>query len=113
MRAGVAASLAPRAQAETPSWDPKRDFLVGPEKNAISDYEVVPQQMAGSGKIDVNNAFVTDYKQLPGMYPRAAGLIASHGPYNSVGDLFKIDSANDHDKQLFKKYKSSLEFTRT
>jgi hypothetical protein len=25
-----------------------------------------------------------DYKQLPGMYPSAAGKIASHGPYQSV-----------------------------
>ena len=53
--------------------------MVGPEKNAISDYEIVPSQMAGVGKIDVNNALVTDYKQLPGMFPHAAGLSARDG----------------------------------
>lgn len=36
--------------------------MVGPEKNAISDYELVPTQRAPSGKIDINNAQVTDYK---------------------------------------------------
>ena len=84
------------------------DFMVGPEKNAISDYEIIPSQMAGVGKIDVNNALVTDYKQLPGMFPHAAGLIASHGPYNSVGDLFKISEATSRDKELFKQYRSQL-----
>ena len=84
------------------------DFLVGPEKNAISDYEIVPMQMAGNGKIDVNNALVTDYKRMPGMYPHAAGLIASNGPYNSVADLFKLEGATTHDKELFKKYRAEL-----
>ena len=60
------------------------------------------------GKIDVNNALVTDYKQLPGMYPHAAGQIASHGPYRSVDELFKLATATDSDKKLFKKYKSEL-----
>ena len=98
----------PAAAHAEPSWDPKRDFMVGPEKNAINDYEIVPMQMAGTGKIDVNNALITEYKQFPGMYPHAAGLIASHGPYRSVSDLMKIDGATDRDKELFRKYKAEL-----
>jgi hypothetical protein len=87
---------------------PYRDFMVGPEKNAISDYEIVPSQQAPPGKIDLNNALVTDYKALPGMYPHAAGLIASNGPYNTVDDLFRLPQATARDKELFSKYKKDL-----
>ena len=81
---------------------------VGAEKNAISDYEVVPQQLAASGKIDVNNAVVTDYKRLPGMYPHAAGKIVSHGPFRSVRDIYRIAGLTDLDKQQFRKYEKNL-----
>jgi photosystem II PsbU protein len=50
-----------------------------------------------------------DYKQFPGMFPHAAGLIASHGPYTSVKEIYKIDGITDNDKKLFKKYEN--EFT--
>lgn len=50
-----------------------------------------------------------DYKTLAGMYPHAAGKIASHGPYSSVKDIFKIEGLTDNDKMLFKKYEH--EFT--
>ena len=107
--AAAAASLVPGAAlAASASWDPHRDFLVGPEKNAISDFEVVATQQAGAGRIDVNNALVTDYKTLPGMYPHAAGLIASNGPYNTVQDLMKIPQATSRDKELFTKYRAEL-----
>ena len=65
-------------------------------------------QQASLGKIDVNNALVTDYKRLRGMYPHAAGLIASNGPYNSVNDLHKIVGVTDNDRALFDKYKGEL-----
>ena len=94
--------------ASSPSWDPRRDFLVGPEKNAINDYEVVPMQQGSSEKIDVNNALITEYKRLPGMYPHAAGLIASNGPYSSVEQLLSLEKATAHDKELFRKYRSEL-----
>ena len=42
------------------------------------------------------------------MYAHAAGLVASHGPYDSVSDLLKISGANDHDKELFRKYHAQL-----
>jgi len=34
--------------------------------------------------------------------------IASHGPYNSVQDLYKIPTANANDKKLFKQYASKF-----
>ena len=61
-------------------------------------------QQAPPGKIDVNNALVTDYKTLQGMYPHAAGLIASNGPYNSVRDLNNIPGVTPNDRKLFAKY---------
>ena len=84
------------------------DFLVGPEKNAINDFEVVSTQLAQPGKIDVNNALVTDYKKLPGMYPHAAGLIASNGPYNSVNELQQLAGATENDRALFRRYRQEL-----
>ena len=108
-RLSLTATLIPGAALATdPNWSPHTDFLVGPEKNAISDYEIVPMQLAQPGKIDVNNAVITEYKRLPGMYPRAAGLIASNGPYKSVKDLTSLPMANEHDKELFRKYANEL-----
>ena len=63
---GLAAAAGSAPAFASSDWDPKTDFMVGPEKNAISDYEVVATQQRSDGKIDVNNALVTDYKNLPG-----------------------------------------------
>lgn len=41
---------------------------------------------------------------LPGMFPHAAGKIASNGPYKSVRDVYKIPGLTDQDRELFKKY---------
>ena len=51
--AGLASALPARTMASLPGHDPKIDFMVGPEKNAISDFEVVPMQLANSDKIGV------------------------------------------------------------
>jgi len=67
-----------------------------------------PSQQARGEKIDINNAFVVDYKQLPGMYPAAAGKIASHGPYQSVKDIYNIPGVTANDKAMFKKYQAEL-----
>lgn len=105
-------SPAAHAHAERPrtrtGWDPRTDYLVGAEKNAISDYEIVAAQQATGGRLDVNSALVTDYKRLRGMYPHAAGQIASHGPYASVAELDAIPTATAKDKALFKKYRDEL-----
>jgi len=63
-----------------------------------------PQQMATGGKVDLNSAYVGEYKDFPGMFPHAAGQIASHGPYNSVKEIYKIEGLTENDKKLFKKY---------
>lgn len=49
-----------------------------------------------------------DYKQLPGMFPHAAGKIASHGPYKKVQDIYKIPDLTSNDIALFKKYESEF-----
>jgi photosystem II PsbU protein len=49
-----------------------------------------------------------DYKQLPGFYPHAAGQIASHGPYTTVADIYKIPGITANDKAMFKKYEKEL-----
>jgi len=46
--------------------------------------------------------------QFPGMYPTAAGKIASNGPYPSVADIYKIPNLTENDKKMFKKYESEL-----
>jgi hypothetical protein len=56
--------------------------------NPIPDNEYVPAQRARSDKIDLNSAFVGDYKRLQGFFPHAAGMIASHGPYEKVSYSF-------------------------
>jgi photosystem II PsbU protein len=50
-----------------------------------------------------------DYKQFPGMFPHAAGKIASNGPYKNVKDIYQIKDLTDNDKAVFKKYEK--EFT--
>jgi photosystem II PsbU protein len=52
--------------------------------NPIPDDEYVPSQRVRGDKIDLNSAFVGDYKRLQGFFPHAAGMIASHGPYEKV-----------------------------
>lgn len=45
-------------------------------------------QMHTGGKIDLNAAFVGDYKEFRGMFPHAAGKIASNGPYANVSNTY-------------------------
>ncbi|CAJ1954776.1 unnamed protein product [Cylindrotheca closterium] len=75
----------------------------------LDDFAYEPQQQATDGKFDLNSAFVGDYKELRGMFPSAAGKIASHGPYEKVKDIYKIPNLTEHDIAMFKKYQS--EFT--
>lgn len=75
----------------------------------LDDYAWEPQQQATNGRLDLNAAFVGEYKQLRGMFPHAAGKIASNGPFTSVKDIYKIPGITSNDIALFKKYES--EFT--
>ena len=47
-----------------------------------------------------------EYKQFPGMFPHAAGKIASNGPYDKVSDIYKIEGLTANDKKVFKMYQS-------
>ena len=49
-----------------------------------------------------------DYKVLPGFFPHAAGKIASNGPYERVGDIYKIKGLTENDKAMFKKYERAF-----
>jgi len=89
---------------------PKNSMATSLEtNNPIPDNEYVPSQQARSDKIDINSAFVGDYKQLRGFFPHAAGMIASNGPYDKVSDIYKIPGITENDKKLFKEFES--EFT--
>ena len=35
-------------------------------------------------------------------------MIASHGPYNTVSDIYKIPGITANDKAMFKKYEKEL-----
>merc|ERR1711920_283351 len=74
---------------------------------AIVDYDAV-KYLGGTDKVDLNNANVQAYRQFPGMYPTAAGAIATHGPYKQVSDIFEIPGISDTVKAIFKKYEANF-----
>ena len=49
-----------------------------------------------------------DYMDFPGMYPHAAGMIASNGPYASVSEIYNIQGLTANDKKMFKKYEKNF-----
>mmetsp|Transcript_6403 Transcript_6403/g.11394 ORF Transcript_6403/g.11394 Transcript_6403/m.11394 type:complete len:161 (+) Transcript_6403:206-688(+) len=67
-----------------------------------------PSQQQRSEKVDINGAFVVDYKAFPGFFPHAAGKIASNGPYKTVKDIYNIPGITENDKAMFKKYEKEL-----
>jgi photosystem II PsbU protein len=90
--AGAAAIAAAAAVVATPM-----------AANAIRDYENVGL-LGGSDIIDINNANVRAYLKMPGMYPSAAGKIASNGPYGSVNEIYNIAGLSSKEKEVMKKY---------
>merc|ERR1712107_487588 len=62
----------------------------------------------GTDKVDLNNANVQAYRQFPGMYPTAAGWIATHGPYKQVSDLYEIKGLPENIKDIMKKYEGNF-----
>merc|ERR1712187_337582 len=74
---------------------------------AIVDYDAV-KYLGGTDKVDLNNANVQAYRQFPGMYPTAAGFIATHGPYKTVSDIYNIQGMPDGVKDIIKKYEKNL-----
>merc|ERR1712178_433077 len=75
--------------------------------SAIVDYDNI-QYLGGSDKVDINNANVQAYRQFPGMYPTAAGAIASHGPYKQVSDIYNIPGLDEKVKVIMKKYEGNF-----
>jgi len=75
--------------------------------NAMIDYEGVPYQ-GGTDIVDINNANVQAYRQFRGMFPTAAGFIATHGPYKEVADLYKIPQLPEECKAIIKKYEKQF-----
>merc|ERR1711933_705314 len=75
--------------------------------NAIVDYDAI-KYLGGSDKVDINNANVQAYRQFRGMYPTAAGFIATHGPYKQVSDVFNIPGLPENVKAVMAKYESNF-----
>jgi DNA uptake protein ComE-like DNA-binding protein len=76
-----------------------------------ADNEIVKEQRTVVAKIDINNAPVADYMQLPGMYPTIGGKIANNGPYHSIRDVYKLKLLSKAEKSAIKKYESKLTTT--
>eukprot|EP00448_Togula_jolla_P033916 CAMPEP_0170622484 /NCGR_PEP_ID=MMETSP0224-20130122/29157_1 /TAXON_ID=285029 /ORGANISM="Togula jolla, Strain CCCM 725" /LENGTH=190 /DNA_ID=CAMNT_0010948809 /DNA_START=63 /DNA_END=635 /DNA_ORIENTATION=- len=74
---------------------------------AMVEYSNV-QYLGGTDQVDINNANVQAYRQFPGMYPTAAGQIATHGPYKDVADVYNIPGLKDDVKNIIKKYEKNL-----
>lgn len=71
---------------------------------ADRDYDGI-KYLGGGDKIDLNNANIRAYLRIPGMYPGAAGKIASYNgpPFKSVGDVYNIKGLTDAEKAVIKK----------
>ena len=83
--------------------------MISVDRGFIPDNEVVDGQQATGGRLDLNSAYVTDYKVLRGLYPTIAGKIASHGPYKRVKDVYNMAGLTKEQGALFRKYEK--EFT--
>lgn len=74
--------------------------------HAERDYDGV-KYLGGGDLIDLNNANIRAYLKLPGMYPGAAGKIASNTtPLAKVGDVYGIKGLTDAERAVIKKYES-------
>jgi photosystem II PsbU protein len=76
-----------------------------------ADNEIVKEQRQVTGKLDINNAPVANYMQLPGMYPTIAGKIANSGPYDSVKDIYRKVKLSSSEKATVQKYEKVLTAT--
>merc|ERR1712146_246761 len=74
---------------------------------AMVDYDGV-KYLGGSDQVDINNANVQAYRQFPGVYPTAAGAIATHGPYKQVTDIYGIPNLDPRLKDIMKKFEKNL-----
>lgn len=74
--------------------------------NADVDYDGI-KYLGGGDQIDLNNANIRAYLRLSGMYPGAAGKIASNKvPFKAVSDVYNIPGLTAKEKEVIKKYES-------
>ena len=85
--------------------------IVAPSTSLVEDNEIVKEQRTVVDKLDINNAPVADYMELPGMYPKIGGKIANSGPYKSVKDVYSIKGLSKSEAEVIKKYESKLTAT--
>ena len=105
----ISGLVAAAAVIQSPAY--AESVVVEPLKGTPRDNEIVKEQRTVTDKLDINNAPVADYMQLPGMYPSVGGKIANGGPYGSVKDVYKLKALSSDDKQVIKKYENMLTAT--
>ena len=79
----------------------------GTAARAEVDYDGI-KYLGGGDKIDINNANIRAYLKLPGVYPTAAGRIASNGPYKAVSDIYNLPGMTNAEKDALKKVESKF-----
>ncbi|MCS7226039.1 MAG: photosystem II complex extrinsic protein PsbU [Gloeomargarita sp. SKYB31] len=55
-------------------------------------------------KIDLNNANVTAFRKLRGMYPTIAKLIVANAPYDKVEDVLNIPGLTEQQKEILRSH---------
>jgi photosystem II PsbU protein len=105
---------ADQSPAAAPTSQARREFIseaaaaaaaFGAAAPAVADVDYDGVKYLGGGdKIDLNNANIRAYIKLSGMYPGAAGKIASYkGPaFKDVKDVYKIPGLTDGEKAVIK-----------
>ncbi|MFN3927938.1 MAG: photosystem II complex extrinsic protein PsbU [Pseudanabaenaceae cyanobacterium] len=65
----------------------------------LPDTNFVKQDLS---KIDLNNANITMFRRVRGMYPTLGRIIIDHAPYASLEDVLKIPDLTEAQKQLLR-----------
>ncbi|MBD2327375.1 photosystem II complex extrinsic protein PsbU [Alkalinema sp. FACHB-956] len=55
-------------------------------------------------KLDLNNTNVRYFRDLPGMYPKLAGIIVKNAPYAQVNDVLNIPGLTNEQKSVIEGY---------
>ncbi|OUC12779.1 MAG: photosystem II protein [Alkalinema sp. CACIAM 70d] len=55
-------------------------------------------------KLDLNNTNVRYFRDLPGMYPKLAGIIVKNAPYSQVNDVLNIPGLTNEQKSVIEGY---------
>jgi hypothetical protein len=118
-------TVSPRADVQL-AMTSRREVLIGVAASAgfgalapafaldtiPADNEILKEQRTVTDRLDINNAPVADYMQLPGMYPGIGGKIANSGPYASVRDVYRSKLFSKDEVATIKKYAKYLTATK-